>query len=234
VKLQDPRAKIRKKSLLEILNSWEKIKYGENFEASSYVHRIIYCLIDRNPEVRRVACEILHSVIFYFIPIHIFSNGLWHKDCIIRTIQDIEFTLLGYLNSDYYLIDKKLKRTILQNGLKNVKLCGNCQCFSLDEPCKSGLEKSPIEGDHSSYSSHEQAEQSFVYINSKKIVGICGVCHLSINEFEELRTCPLCHSMAHREHLLEWVKIKGKCPSCNSNLKEIEIIDETIFSIGAL
>ena len=66
------------------------------------------------------------------------------------------------------------------------------------------------------------------YREKGKIVGICMVCNLPITDFEEQLICPFCFSMAHETHLLEWAKIKGHCPHCNSSLKHIPIRDAII------
>ncbi|NVM30166.1 MAG: E3 ubiquitin protein ligase [Candidatus Helarchaeota archaeon] len=62
----------------------------------------------------------------------------------------------------------------------------------------------------------------------EKIIGICMVCDLPITEFEQQLKCPSCYSLAHETHLLEWAKIKGHCPHCNSSLKHIPIRDAII------
>ncbi len=50
----------------------------------------------------------------------------------------------------------------------------------------------------------------------------CGVCKLSI--LDDLVKTPCCESYAHRSHLKEWLKIKGKCPNCREKLEEWDII----------
>jgi|GEM_PF-2009760 len=49
----------------------------------------------------------------------------------------------------------------------------------------------------------------------------CIVCNFSI--LESLVETPCCQSFAHRSHLKEWLKIKGKCPNCGEKLEEWEI-----------
>jgi len=46
----------------------------------------------------------------------------------------------------------------------------------------------------------------------------CIVCSSEIYEFETKIFCPYCGVPSHREHILEWVKIKGTCPNCNRKL----------------
>ena len=57
-----------------------------------------------------------------------------------------------------------------------------------------------------------------------EIIGRCIVCRLSIYATEQTIKCSICSFMAHRTHLLEWIKIKGKCPKCKANLKYPDLI----------
>ena len=48
----------------------------------------------------------------------------------------------------------------------------------------------------------------------------CMVCNLFINpSHEEIVHCPYCNQPAHHVHLIEWIKIKGKCPNCKREIK---------------
>lgn len=48
----------------------------------------------------------------------------------------------------------------------------------------------------------------------------CMVCNLLINpSHEEVVHCPYCNQPAHQIHLIEWIKIKGKCPNCKREIK---------------
>jgi len=46
----------------------------------------------------------------------------------------------------------------------------------------------------------------------------CAVCKLPISFGEEAAKCSLCGSVAHLNHFQEWVKIKGKCPTCQKKI----------------
>ncbi len=46
----------------------------------------------------------------------------------------------------------------------------------------------------------------------------CNVCKLPITFGQEVGKCSLCEVKGHLSHLHEWVKIKGKCPSCLQKL----------------
>ncbi len=52
----------------------------------------------------------------------------------------------------------------------------------------------------------------------------CNVCKLPISFGEEIGICKHCKSKSHLSHLQEWVKIKGKCPTCQKKLQSEEII----------
>ena len=101
-------------------------------------------------------------------------------------------------------------------GLKYVRICGNSQCFSLEEPCFD--------------SSLDPNLPSVITPKREEIVGICIVCQLPIYLSEEQEKCPWCYFSAHRTHLLESIKIKGQCPNCNSSLKDIDFAESVLES----
>ena len=57
----------------------------------------------------------------------------------------------------------------------------------------------------------------------------CSVCGKNIEIFDEFASCPICKSKAHREHLIEWIKMKHTCPSCEKALK---VTDSGEITIG--
>ena len=52
-------------------------------------------------------------------------------------------------------------------------------------------------------------------------VAKCQICKFPIHE--DQAQCSNCNSLFHRNHLKEYLKIKGTCPICNSNLKDYDI-----------
>jgi predicted RNA-binding Zn-ribbon protein involved in translation (DUF1610 family) len=57
-------------------------------------------------------------------------------------------------------------------------------------------------------------------------VGICAVCGMRIKPGESLAYCPQCAASAHRAHFLEYLHVKGQCPSCHDHLSEKELSDK--------
>ncbi|WXG42241.1 MAG: zinc ribbon domain-containing protein [Candidatus Freyarchaeum deiterrae] len=51
----------------------------------------------------------------------------------------------------------------------------------------------------------------------------CPVCSKDIVSGDRFVKCPYCGALNHREHLLEWIKVKGYCPNCKRKLKETDI-----------
>jgi uncharacterized Zn-finger protein len=51
----------------------------------------------------------------------------------------------------------------------------------------------------------------------------CTVCLLPIIQGDEFVKCPYCGSFAHKNHLIEWVKVKGSCPYCKERLTEFDL-----------
>jgi rubredoxin len=46
----------------------------------------------------------------------------------------------------------------------------------------------------------------------------CAVCGKSIEIFDEVIGCPLCDIKAHKDHLIDWVRMKHSCPVCKKSL----------------
>lgn len=46
----------------------------------------------------------------------------------------------------------------------------------------------------------------------------CAVCGKNIEIFDETAGCPLCDTKAHKDHLVDWVKMKHSCPVCKKSL----------------
>ena len=55
-------------------------------------------------------------------------------------------------------------------------------------------------------------------------LGACAVCQLGIYPSDELLRCPNCKTLTHRDHFLEWIKIKGFCPDCITPLKLVDFL----------
>lgn len=46
----------------------------------------------------------------------------------------------------------------------------------------------------------------------------CSVCGKNIEIFDEVTGCPICEAKAHKEHLIDWVRMKHTCPVCKKSL----------------
>ncbi len=51
----------------------------------------------------------------------------------------------------------------------------------------------------------------------------CIVCRLPIKSGTAVVGCPHCGGFAHRRHLLEWIKVKGRCPYCHKKIKKSQL-----------
>lgn len=47
----------------------------------------------------------------------------------------------------------------------------------------------------------------------------CMICKLPFKPQQEVARCPMCQSLFHRDHIFEWLKVKGKCPVCQQQLR---------------
>ncbi|MFB0559811.1 MAG: DUF2341 domain-containing protein [Candidatus Lokiarchaeia archaeon] len=52
----------------------------------------------------------------------------------------------------------------------------------------------------------------------------CSVCNLEIVSRDRIVSCPHCGAQSHRDHLLEWIKVKGICPVCKERLNIQDIL----------
>jgi hypothetical protein len=47
----------------------------------------------------------------------------------------------------------------------------------------------------------------------------CMICKLPFKSQQKVVSCPMCQSLFHRDHIFEWLKVKGKCPVCKQQLR---------------
>ncbi len=52
----------------------------------------------------------------------------------------------------------------------------------------------------------------------------CTVCQGFIEHKEQYLQCPHCKQLAHKRHLLEWLKVKGQCPYCRRKLRRKDVV----------
>jgi predicted RNA-binding Zn-ribbon protein involved in translation (DUF1610 family) len=48
----------------------------------------------------------------------------------------------------------------------------------------------------------------------------CIVCRGELAQDDDVVWCPHCGKLAHREHMMEWIRDKGTCPACGKSLSE--------------
>ena len=46
----------------------------------------------------------------------------------------------------------------------------------------------------------------------------CSICQGLIKSGENVLECPTCNNIAHKEHMLQWLKIKEECPICKTEV----------------
>ncbi len=64
----------------------------------------------------------------------------------------------------------------------------------------------------------------FCIFCGKDIIEKCSVCNRDIISGDQIVRCPSCHIPSHRDHLLEWIKIKGYCPNCKEKLSRLDFL----------
>lgn len=53
----------------------------------------------------------------------------------------------------------------------------------------------------------------------EKKPAVCMICKLSLKSNQNTTQCPMCESMFHQKHIIDWLRLKGKCPVCQQNLR---------------
>ena len=54
---------------------------------------------------------------------------------------------------------------------------------------------------------------------------LCSVCRSQMSTSEELVSCKHCNNMAHKDHMMGWLKIKSICPVCRNKLTPGDLIE---------
>jgi uncharacterized CHY-type Zn-finger protein len=60
-------------------------------------------------------------------------------------------------------------------------------------------------------------QAKWTWIEEKPL--FCMICKLPFKPQQEIARCPMCQSLFHRDHIFEWLKVKGKCPVCQQQLR---------------
>lgn len=60
----------------------------------------------------------------------------------------------------------------------------------------------------------------------EKKPAVCMICKLSLKGNQNITQCPMCQSMFHKKHIVDWLRVKGKCPVCQQSLRpeSLEIV----------
>ncbi|MHA1272416.1 MAG: hypothetical protein ACTSVV_16365 [Promethearchaeota archaeon] len=71
----------------------------------------------------------------------------------------------------------------------------------------------------------ENTESVFIDVKKDTIIiktstkSQCAVCGKPIEIFDSIARCPSCDTRAHKEHLIDWIKMKHSCPVCKEPLE---------------
>jgi rRNA maturation endonuclease Nob1 len=67
-------------------------------------------------------------------------------------------------------------------------------------------------------------------VREPKAIGTCLICNLELSSDDSVASCPHCHNLFHKPHLVEWVNKKKRCPACGEHLWGSEIRDRPLQS----
>lgn len=68
-------------------------------------------------------------------------------------------------------------------------------------------------------------EDEFKCSSCEKEIPHCSVCKRKIYANQSIQKCPKCNSLAHKSHIIEWLKTIGSCPICKEHILETQLID---------
>ena len=109
-------------------------------------------------------------------------------------------------NIDFSIITSK-------NGNKSDDISGNFINFNLVKPKKEST-KSLISGSTVDFTIKSIGNWSLTEKKSE----ICMICKLPLKSDQEIKQCPMCNSLFHQNHIIDWLRVKGKCPVCQQTL----------------
>lgn len=70
----------------------------------------------------------------------------------------------------------------------------------------------------------ENTEKAILDLKKEKIKIItgakskCSVCGKKIEIFDEVTSCPICGAKGHKDHVIDWIKMKHTCPACKKSV----------------
>ncbi|MFW9921737.1 MAG: RING finger domain-containing protein [Candidatus Thorarchaeota archaeon] len=94
-------------------------------------------------------------------------------------------------------------------------LIGDLIDFTLIPPNKKTVSSQTLTGEAISMEIETIGRWS---IEEKK-VDVCMICKLILKPDKPVSQCPMCQSMFHMDHIIEWLSQKNRCPVCQQNLR---------------
>ena len=99
----------------------------------------------------------------------------------------------------------------------NAKFCSNCGAslgYGSAQPASYGS------GEPTTTDTQEEARRRERLASVSKQEEDCIVCSLRLTRNDDVVWCPHCGGLAHRNHMLDWVRTKKCCPACDQPLNE--------------
>jgi hypothetical protein len=152
-------------------------------------------LRDRNEVVRENAAQSLNRI-----------------DCV-RAVEPLTRVIRDYLKGN----DKSTK--LVMTCAKLLGETGDPEAISCLQELHERLEKDGFEQESKKVSK----AVSKVRISAKAVGKKCCVCNLTLNRGDEAVRCPFCLNVAHKDHMREWLHVRGSCPVCQRHVSESEL-----------
>ncbi|MFQ5977995.1 MAG: RING finger protein [Candidatus Heimdallarchaeota archaeon] len=64
----------------------------------------------------------------------------------------------------------------------------------------------------------EHSERLNFRVRTRQIENMCAICRSPVLQDPDCISCPACDSPFHYSHFAEWVKVKGFCPVCRTEI----------------
>lgn len=81
---------------------------------------------------------------------------------------------------------------------------------------------------HNKLDAHELVEKPLtqpLIVSTTLPQHLCIVCNGAISSTDAILQCPKCSGRAHRIHILEYIKVKGYCPNCHTELDDRDLVE---------
>jgi hypothetical protein len=140
------------------------------------------------------------------------AQSLNRIDCV-RAVEPLTMVIRDYLKGNETSIE------LVMTCANLLGEAGDPEAISCLQELRERLERNGLEQESKKVSKAVRK----VRTSSKTVGKKCCVCNLALNKGDEAVRCPFCLNVAHKDHMLEWLHVRGSCPVCQRRVPESEL-----------